>query len=432
MSTPASPRPKVAIVGAGWAGLSCALRLTQSGFQPVLFESAPEAGGRARRARVNDHWRDNGQHLMLAGCGSIQKLVNTLGLKLPQVPFHYVDGARQLKLPDQGIWRLPIALLRAKGFSLGERLALIRAILSLNLKGWLVPSDQTVEEWLHTQHQPNTLIEHFWTPLALAILNTPLKQASMQRLASVLRDTLGTGADALSILQPTGNFSESIINPWVAAIESAGGQINCGHRVTRIESIAGGYHVMLQGEVLPKYFDQVVLAVAPWTLPRLQLPFDGSVMAQRFGFQPIGTVYLGFDSTVHLPATLIQLAGPSSNDARIWAMDRAHCGEPGVIALSLSADGPWVALDHVTLAQYCLERLRDFGLHAPCRWQRVVAVHKATPAASLNAQILPGEAAPLPGLWLSGDWTHPIYPATLEAAVDSGWQTAEQIIATSA
>ena len=431
MSSPDTPRPTVAIVGAGWAGLACALRLAQSGYQPVLFESAPEPGGRARRAKVGNHWRDNGQHLMLAGCGALQRLFATLGLNLPQVPFHYVDGKRQLKLGDPGGFRvlqLPRALWQARGFTPGERWALIRALLSLHLRRWVVPQEQTVHEWLQVQRQPAALIAHFWAPLTLAILNTPLEQAAMQRLAAVLRDTLGRGADALAILQPEGNFSDSIVAPWVDAIRSAGGQLHCSQRVTRIEPVAGAYNVMIQGKEAPRTFDQIVLAVAPWSLAHLQLPFDVADLLTRFAHQPIGTVYLGFDPSIRLPAPLVQVAGPTAADARIWAMDRAHCGEPGVIALSLSADGPWTALDHTTLAECCLEQLRKAGLHAPCNWQRVVVVHKATPAASIDARLQAAEAAPLPGLWLTGDWTHPVYPATLEAAVDSGWNTAVKIM----
>lgn len=431
MPSPATHRPTVAIIGAGWAGLACALRLAESGYQPVLFESAPEPGGRARRAKVADHWRDNGQHLMLAGCRALRHLFATLGLKLPQVPFHYVDGKRQLKLGHPGAFQL-IQLLRAlwqaSGFTLGERWALIRALQSLHLRRWIVPQEQTVLDWLQVHNQPAALIAHFWVPLALAILNTHPEEAAMQRLAAVLRDTLGSGADALSILQPEGNFSDSIVTPWVSAIRSAGGQLHCSQRVTRIEPVANAYNVVLQGEVAPRIFDQVVLAVAPWSLVHLQLPFDVVNLVARFGHQPIGTVYLGFDPAVRLPAPLMQLAGPTAADARIWAMDRAHCSEPGVIAIALSADGPWTALDHTTLAQRCLDQLRKTGLHAPCNWQRVVVVQKATPAAGLNARLLPAEATPLPGFWLTGDWTHPVYPATLEAAVDSGWQTAGKIM----
>lgn len=110
-------------------------------------------------------------------------------------------------------------------------------------------------------------------------------------------------------------------------------------------------------------------------------------------------------------------------------MDRAHCGEPGVIALSLSAEGPWHGLSADTLTQACLSALQ----HAvdnlpPCLWQKAVTVQRATYAATPAALIAEADLSPLPDLYFAGDWTHPEYPATLEAAVSSGFATAQRIM----
>ncbi|MFM7123430.1 MAG: FAD-dependent oxidoreductase, partial [Fluviibacter sp.] len=56
MATP--PMGSVAVIGGGWAGLACALKLAKAGYTSVVFESAPEAGGRARRAPVEGIDRD--------------------------------------------------------------------------------------------------------------------------------------------------------------------------------------------------------------------------------------------------------------------------------------------------------------------------------------------------------------------------------------
>jgi uncharacterized protein with NAD-binding domain and iron-sulfur cluster len=39
---------KVAVVGAGWAGLAAAVRATQAGHAVTVFEAAAMPGGRAR------------------------------------------------------------------------------------------------------------------------------------------------------------------------------------------------------------------------------------------------------------------------------------------------------------------------------------------------------------------------------------------------
>jgi len=43
---------KIAIVGAGWAGLSAAVCATQAGHQVTLFEASRHWGGRARSLAV--------------------------------------------------------------------------------------------------------------------------------------------------------------------------------------------------------------------------------------------------------------------------------------------------------------------------------------------------------------------------------------------
>ena len=96
---PALAHPTVAIVGGGWAGLACALQLAQAGYRPVVFESAPEAGGRARSALIEGLYRDNGQHLMLAGCKSLTTLFKLAGIEVQTVPFIMQSGARRLRVP---------------------------------------------------------------------------------------------------------------------------------------------------------------------------------------------------------------------------------------------------------------------------------------------------------------------------------------------
>ena len=39
---------RVAILGAGWAGLAAAVELVRAGLQPTVFEAARSVGGRAR------------------------------------------------------------------------------------------------------------------------------------------------------------------------------------------------------------------------------------------------------------------------------------------------------------------------------------------------------------------------------------------------
>ncbi len=59
----------VHVVGAGVAGLSCAVRLARAGRQVAVHEAAGQAGGRCRSFHdaTMDRLIDNGNHLLMSG-----------------------------------------------------------------------------------------------------------------------------------------------------------------------------------------------------------------------------------------------------------------------------------------------------------------------------------------------------------------------------
>src|SRR5262245_18943330 len=62
-------RADVVVIGAGWAGLSAAVQLAESGRRVVVVEEAPRLGGRASTFvdRASGEAVDNGQHVLF-GC----------------------------------------------------------------------------------------------------------------------------------------------------------------------------------------------------------------------------------------------------------------------------------------------------------------------------------------------------------------------------
>jgi uncharacterized protein with NAD-binding domain and iron-sulfur cluster len=66
----ASPLLRVAIIGAGFAGLSAARTLTSAGVQCVVLEGSTEVGGRARAAQVRALTNSRISDAVLAWWGS--------------------------------------------------------------------------------------------------------------------------------------------------------------------------------------------------------------------------------------------------------------------------------------------------------------------------------------------------------------------------
>jgi phytoene dehydrogenase-like protein len=50
----------IAIVGAGWAGLTAGIKLAKSGARTAVFEASHTLGGRARKVTFNNLTIDNG------------------------------------------------------------------------------------------------------------------------------------------------------------------------------------------------------------------------------------------------------------------------------------------------------------------------------------------------------------------------------------
>ncbi|MDX3896370.1 FAD-dependent oxidoreductase [Pusillimonas sp.] len=231
---------KVAVIGAGWAGLSAALELHRMGHGVTVFEAGHRLGGRARGVHSPrlDATLDNGQHIMLGAYTETLALMRRLGLEpddlLYSMPLalQSADGRFKLRVPDlPGPLALPAALLLAHGVSWQERLRLALLMSGLEKRGWKVDEGLTVARWLERGRQSPRLVRSFWEPLCLASMNTPLDQACAQLFANVLRDSLGAGPDACRVLISRVDLSSLWPEQLPADI-----RVLRGHAVRRIET----------------------------------------------------------------------------------------------------------------------------------------------------------------------------------------------------
>ena len=71
---------RVAVIGAGYAGLAAAMTLVREGCIVTLFESNRVPGGRARRVEYRGTTLDNGQHILLGAYRETLALMNEAGV----------------------------------------------------------------------------------------------------------------------------------------------------------------------------------------------------------------------------------------------------------------------------------------------------------------------------------------------------------------
>ena len=432
--------PVVAIIGAGYAGLACAVELARAGVHVTVFERSHTMGGRARVVHKDHHWRvDNGQHILIGAYSELTRLLRLTGVspkQLAHLPLTlHVPGRLHLKAASlPAPFHLAAGLLRAKGLSWADRLAMLRLMRWLKRRGFRLPDPaMTVAALLAETRQTPTLCQLIWEPLCVAALNTPVAEASAQVFANVLRDSLAAGAAASELLLPRTDLSELFPVPAARYIGVRRGKLRTGNAIEAIERVAGGYR--LEGDPGSQPWPHVVVATAPYHAGTLLASAGGCerLVAQidALEHEPIVSVYLALGRGQKLPEPMIGLVSGSTAGPAQWVFDRGQLGGPeGLLSCVISAHGPHEALarDELVLAVHAqLERQLGRRLPAP-EWSQVIVEKRATFACRPGI-FRPGIRTPLPGLWLAGDYLDSDYPATLESAVRSGVACATAILA---
>lgn len=432
MSMPAVPT--VAIIGAGYAGLACAVELARQGVHVTVFERSHTLGGRARVVR-KDGWEvDNGQHILVGAYTELTRLLRLTGgspKQLERLPLTlHVPGRLHMRaaaLPAP--LHLAVGLLTAHGLTWRDRLAMLRLMRWLKAQGYAPDPAMTVADMLRDTTQTATLCELIWEPLCVAALNTPIAEASARVFAAVLRDSLASGAAASELLIPRVDLSELFPVPAARYLATRRGTLRTGNAIDGIQSGPDGF--TLSGDPGRQPWSQVVIATAPYHAGAL-LASTGAcdrlaAQLDALPHEPIVTVYLALGSGQHLPQPMIGLArGPAQ-----WAFDRGMLGGPeGLFACVISASGPHEALprDELILATHA-QLEAELGRRLPkLEWSQVIVEKRATFACRPGV-FRPDIRTPLPGLWLAGDYVESEYPATLESAVRSGVACANAILA---
>jgi len=409
---------RLAVVGGGWAGLAAAIEAVRRGHHVTLFEMAPQLGGRSRGVDVAGMALDNGQHILIGAYVETLALMRTVGVDLGdacmRTPLRvtYPDGVGLQLNPGAPMLAFGGAVLRQRGWRLGERLALLQAATGWVLSGFRCDSSLTVAALTH--RLPRAIRDDLIDPLCVAALNTPATYASASVFLRVLKDALFSGPGSADLLLPRVSLSAMLPAPAQRWLIEAGATLRLQRRVEALVADGDGDGWSLDGE----HFDQVVLATTPVEAARLTrgIAPDWSRTAAALRYEPIVTVYLQGDG-VRLPEPMLALRSDERSPAQ-FVFDRGQLGGPtGLLAFVISGAQPWVdrgmeATSNAAIAQ--AQAALGLALTLVQTLTEKRATFRCTPGLQRPAMRI------APNLHAAGDHVAGPYPATLEGAVRSG------------
>jgi 15-cis-phytoene desaturase len=452
---------RVAIAGAGLAGLSCAKYLTDAGHQPIVLESRDVLGGKVAAWKDEDgDWYETGLHIFFGAYPNMLQLFKELDIEdrlqwkehsmifnQPEVPGTYSRfDFPSIPAPANGI----VAILRNNDMlTWGEKirfgLGLIPAII--NGQKYVEEMDQySFAEWLKKQNVPPRVEKEVFIAMSKALnFIDPDEISATVVLTALNRFLQETNGSKMAFLD--GAPPERLCQPMVDYVTERGGKVRMNAPLKEIllndnNTVRGFLIRGLNGEEDEVLTADLYVSAMPVDPLKVMLPSAWKQMdyfKKLDGLEgvPVINLHLWFDRKLtevdHLlfsRSPLLSVYADMSNTCREYANpDRS------MLELVLAPAKDWITRsDEDIIAATMVELEKLFPNHfdgddrARLLKYKVVktprSVYKATPG---RQQHRPSQITPIANFYLTGDYTMQRYLASMEGAVLSGKLTAQAI-----
>jgi protoporphyrinogen oxidase len=235
---------EIAIVGAGLAGLTAALRLTQAGYRVRVFERYPRPGGLARALDIGGEPLEAFYHHIFTTDTDYIAFAEELGLA---DEIEWLPSKMGIWAEDR-LWEFgtPASLLRFGPMGLIDKIRFGLSTLWLQRQTDPRPFESvTAADWIR-RHQGERTWRSVWGPLLYQKFADDAERVAMVWLWRKIslrggsRSKSGMG-ERLGYMR--GSFIR-LVEALVEKIETAGGSFHLTEEVRRIEVVDGGFTVV--------------------------------------------------------------------------------------------------------------------------------------------------------------------------------------------
>ena len=450
---------RVAIAGAGLAGLSCAKYLVDAGHTPVVYERRDVLGGKVAAWKDEDgDWYETGLHIFFGAYPNMLQLFKELDIEdrlqwkqhsmifnQPTTPGTYSRfDFPNLPAPINGI----VAILRNNDMlTWGEKIRFGLGLLPAIIRGqkYVEAMDKlSWTGWLKQQRIPERVNDEVFIAMAKALnFIGPDEISSTVILTALNRFLQEKNGSKMAFLD--GSPTERLCQPLVDYITERGGEVHLNAPLKEIElnadSTVGGFKMRgLNGAPDWNVHADAYVSAMPvdpfkTIIPEPWRGLDYFQLLDGLEGVPVINVHLWFDRKLtdidHLlfsRSDLLSVYADMSNTCKEYANP-----DKSMLELVLAPAKDWVAKSEAEIVDATMAELAKLFpqyLPSPAKLlkSKVVktprSVYTATPGRQAHR---PSQRTPIQNFYLTGDYTMQRYLASMEGAVLSGKLTAQVI-----